>query len=300
VAIALAVAILVALAAGALAAVRQRQLGQARAGLVEARTALDGARTAAEEADARAEAAERRSGELARERAQLEQVRGELEQSVRELDEASTTRGSALEASRARARELDAALQEATGTAAAHAAALDAAVAELAELERRLDERTRGPVALGEAEAAACWQLLLARVERQWAAGVAAHPGERGLAPDPGERLAEAIARELERLREEVGVHAEAVVTGHFGADPLATLLATGEALAVLAPHAERVRVELGDQVVVVGEDWSGPPAELDALEAAVAGTGLLGGVAVSGGRVELVLVTPATGPAAG
>lgn len=284
---ALVVAVLVAVAAAALAVVRHRQLVEARAALADARAHAD---EVVERRDELAGACRR----LEEARDRLEQDRDDLERSVRELGDASAERGSALEASRARAGELEVALREATSTIEDHAAALEAAVAEVASLERRLAEREeRHRVAPAEL-AAACWSLLLARVERQWAAGVAATPEERGLATGTAAaQLAEAVGRDLERLREEVGVHADAAVTGTVEADPLATLLATGEALAVLAPHAERVHVELGPEVVVVGEDWSGPAPALDRLGEAVGGTGLLRRLGVSEGRVEVVLGPP-------
>jgi hypothetical protein len=274
----LAVAVLVAAVALALLVVRSGALRRSQAEVAQLTTR-------AEEAE-RSRDDQRRRGD-------------ELERSARELAEESERRGADLAASRARVGALEASLRDAGASFAERAAALDAAVDELAALEQRLGEleRARRHVALDEGTAAACWELLIARVERQWAAGVAARPEERGLADRPADQLAQAVGRELERLREEVGVHAEGAASDGFDADPLVTLLVVGEALAVLAPHAERIRVDLGGEVVVVGEDWTGPAAGLERVRAAAAATGLLRRLEVADGRVEVSLAPPAAEP---
>lgn len=125
------------------------------------------------------------------------------------------------------------------------------------------------------------WDLLLARVERQWAESVGAQPDERGVVDgDPAAQLAQAVRRELERLREEVGVDAEVVIESLDPVDGPATFLAIGEVAARLAAHAEVVRVELGTPVVVLGDGWDGDDAGLAAL----------GAVERDGERVRVVL----------
>jgi hypothetical protein len=109
------------------------------------------------------------------------------------------------------------------------------------------------------------WDLLLTRIERQWAESVGAQPDERGVVDgDPPAQLVQAVQRDLERLREEVGVVIEVVGGGAEQDDGPATLLSIGEVAAVLAAHAEFVQVELGAHVVVVAEGWDGDDAALE------------------------------------
>jgi hypothetical protein len=139
----------------------------------------------------------------------------------------------------------------------------------------------------------ACWRLLLSRVERQWAVAVGARPEERGVArASRGDQLAEAVRRELERLREEVGISAEVVVevTGDVGdIDTVAGLLAVGEALTAVAPVSERVFVELGPQLAVTGEDCAANPQQIEQLVAMVADAGLASTLEMGDGRVRIV-----------
>ena len=59
------------------------------------------------------------------------------------------------------------------------------------------------------------WSLLLAHVTRRWAAVVGVPPDSRALrASTPDDQLVEALGREIERLREEVGVDVEMSVPG--------------------------------------------------------------------------------------
>ncbi|HET6954885.1 MAG TPA: hypothetical protein VFI47_31275, partial [Acidimicrobiales bacterium] len=56
------------------------------------------------------------------------------------------------------------------------------------------------------------WHLLLAHIARRWAAVAGVPPEGRGVTPGPpADQLAQALARETERLREEVGVDVELV-----------------------------------------------------------------------------------------
>jgi len=102
-------------------------------------------------------------------------------------------------------------------------AALDVATACAADLEVELDE-------LRTTEAAG-WGLLSARVERQSANVVNPGADERGVMHAPCcVQLAQAVRRDLERLREEVGVNAS--LAANESADdggPLPTLLGVGK-----------------------------------------------------------------------
>jgi hypothetical protein len=138
----------------------------------------------------------------------------------------------------------------------------------------------------------ASWNLLLSRVERQWAAAVGARPEERGVASaSRGDQLAEAVRRELERLREEVGISAavDVAVVGDVGEiDTVAGLLAVGEALTTIAPVSERVRVELGPQLVVTGEDCTASSAQLEQLVTMVGEAGMASSLEMSETRVRI------------
>lgn len=145
----------------------------------------------------------------------------------------------------------------------------------------------------GPVNAEACWWLLLSRVERQWAEAVGARPEERGVArASRGDQLAEAVRRELERLREEVGISAQVDVSvvGDVGEiDTVAGLLAVGEALTAVAPVSERVHVEVGPQLVVTAEDCLADVIQLEQLVAMVGEAGMASTLEMGEGRVRIV-----------
>lgn len=213
----------------------------------------------------------------------------------------------AAEAERVRGIELEAARVAAEQLAAEGARSLRRANEERTALEHRLDQprvttgsagtaQDGAPQAPGSAGASAVieasWRLLLARVEQQWASSVGAGEDERGVVrAHPDEQLHQAVTRELERLREEVGLHTEVTRTGTMaGVHPLLVLLAAGELAAVVAPHSERVAVELGEQLVVAGEGWTPEPNTGERVRASVADTGLDGQVVAAGDVVRIVL----------
>jgi hypothetical protein len=112
----------------------------------------------------------------------------------------------------------------------------------------------------------ATWAILLAILARRWAGVVGAPPDDRGVRSGTvAEQLEEALGREGERLREEVGVDVE-VRTGAAvePRDPVTFLLAATDVLGVLAAVCERVTIELDVGVVLTGEGWWGPTDELD------------------------------------
>jgi hypothetical protein len=117
-----------------------------------------------------------------------------------------------------------------------------------------------------------------------------------------GAQLAEALSREVERLREEVGVDVDLVAAadgprlGDDPADRVPVLLAAVEMLGVLAASCQQVTVELGETLVLVGEGRLDPGDELAAVRDRVAAAGVAVGplkVDAEDERVE-VAVHPA------
>jgi hypothetical protein len=112
----------------------------------------------------------------------------------------------------------------------------------------------------------ATWAILLAILARRWAGVVGAPPDDRGVSSGTvSEQLEEALGREAERLREEVGVDVEVNTGGAVEPrDPVTFLLAATDVLGVLAAVCERVTIDLDEAVVLKGEGWWGPTDELD------------------------------------
>lgn len=110
------------------------------------------------------------------------------------------------------------------------------------------------------------WALLLADVTRRWAAVVGAPPELRrvhlGAVPD---QLTEALTREIDRLREEVGVDISFQAgTPVEPSDPIVFLLAAAHLLGELAASCQRVTVELDGRLVLAGDEWIGPVEDLE------------------------------------
>lgn len=159
------------------------------------------------------------------------------------------------------------------------------------ELAVLLEATAADPPGGGPGRDDGVWDLLLAHVTRRWAAVVGAPPGSRDMV-DGGiaEQLAQAIAREVERLREEVGVDVELTVASPVEpGDGVLLLLSTIELLGALASSAERVSVDLDGRLVLVGEGWSDLGGELAAArERAVAAGARVSAVDAGGDRVRL------------
>jgi hypothetical protein len=145
------------------------------------------------------------------------------------------------------------------------------------------------------------WQLLLAHLTRRWAAMVGVPPEGRTVVDGTGgAQLAEALSREVERLREEVGVDVDLEAAGdgpRLGDDPadrVPVLLAAVELLGVLAASCQQVTVELGESLVLVGEGRLDPGDELAAARDRVAAAGVSVGPVVvddeDDERVEIAL----------
>jgi hypothetical protein len=185
-------------------------------------------------------------------------------------------------------------------------------VAQLEQARAASSEAPASPVAVGAAGTsdvdAACWDLLLADLTRRWpvpvtvtvasAVGESAG-GEVGAASASAsavsavpDQLAEAFVRELERLREEVGVDAEITVVDTFAPDrPVVFLLAALDLLGALTSTCQRVVVKLDDRLDMVGQDWEGRRDELDvARSRALAAGAAVGPVEIDDDRVHLTL----------
>ena len=325
--VALVLAVVVAVAAIVALVLSQRALAASRAQLTLTESRADDAEGAARVAEQRAEAldatsqamtstTEQQRRALATCEQQRAQVEGELERCAEDRIEAQAelraARASveqaqaAAAAGAARSQELEAAVRSAEQLAAERADALHHADEERVVLEHHLAEAQSSLAAPAQAVAPAgepgaagiaepSWRLLLARVERQWANAVGAGNDERGVVPGPlDEQLQQAVARDLERLREEVGLHTELTRTGAMEAvHPLLVLLATGELAALAASQSERVAVELGPRLVVVADGWSGDPSAGEALRATITQTGLAGQVEVGPDSVRIVVGAP-------
>jgi hypothetical protein len=186
------------------------------------------------------------------------------------------------------------------------------------ELAARLDvlgtpavAATVAPAAGGDGHDDGLWHLFLSHIARRWAAVVGVPPEGRAVtAATAYDQLTQALARETERLREEVGVEVElaAPEPSPAGAptDParvqprsrVAELLAAVELLGVLAASAQRVTVERGDELVLTGEGWVDPNDELATVrERAMAAGTDIGPLDVDGDRVRVVVRATARQP---
>jgi hypothetical protein len=223
--------------------------------------------------------ASRLRGELAAAREAADRATGALAGVTAERD-AAVQSGRALSAENARAADE---VREARARAGELSLLLEAATS-------RVDDDDDGE---------GLWSLLLAHVTRRWAAVVGVPPDSRALrASTPDEQLVEALGREIERLREEVGVDVElSAPAGGTGGDELAAtdrvalLVAALELLGALATTAQRVTVEVGDSLVLTGDGWVDPYRELAAAHERVAAAGVgLGPVETGDERVRLVV----------
>jgi hypothetical protein len=166
------------------------------------------------------------------------------------------------------------------------------------ELSALLDAAT---AAASDSAEAGLWDLLLAHVTRRWGAVVGVPPGGRTVVDGATTtQLAQALARETERLREEVGVDVEfsspdGAAANGAGTDVLAgriaVLVAALELLGVLASSSQRVTVEVGDALVLTGDGWADPYGELtQAYDRASAAGVVLDPLDVGDERVRLVV----------
>ena len=96
-------------------------------------------------------------------------------------------------------------------------------------------------------------------MQRRWANTVGVQPADRAMkATEVAGQLAEALDREVERVREEVGVDVSIVVSGGLATpQPVVFLLAATDLLGAMVSTFERVAIEVDDGLVMVGEVWS-------------------------------------------
>jgi hypothetical protein len=123
---------------------------------------------------------------------------------------------------------------------------------------------------------------------------VGAPPEARGVRSGTvSEQLEEALDREAERLREEVGVDVEMHTSGSVEPDdPVTFLLAATDVLGVLAAVCERVMIELDQGLVLTGVGWSGPIDELDLARSRAVASGVPADDLVVDDEDESVTVT--------
>lgn len=199
-------------------------------------------------------------------------------------------------------RERDELRDEVARLTAEHASAAGEAERQTAradELAVLLDAATaRTPSSPDDAEAG-LWHLLLTHITRRWAAVVGVPPDGRTIAEGAwADQLAQALGRETERLREEVGVDVElkAPPPATSGASGdvdgrVAVLVSALELLGALAASAQRVTVEVGESLVLTGDGWVDPYNELAAVyDRAIAAGVTLDPLEAADERVRLVL----------
>ena len=174
---------------------------------------------------------------------------------------------------------------EAAEKAAAQVAA-DAAEREAAREAARLK-------ASAEGEPGPSWALVLADMERRWANTVGVPPGARAMkASEVAGQVAEALEREVERVREEVGVDVSLTITGDLSTpQPVVFLLAATDMLGAMVSTCERVSLEIEGGLVMVGEMWSelGDDIEVSRQRAVDAGL-VVDPVEVADERVQVTL----------
>jgi hypothetical protein len=204
-------------------------------------------------------AARAESGQLRQSLAQCDAQRAALEEA---LDQERSRRTATEGARDALAAERDTLQADRDAVATEHRAALD----EIEGLRRERDalaaERAATAATAGGGEGETIvdrsWALVLADLERRWAAGVGALPDARGVSDGPvPEQLAEGLTREVERLREEMGVDVSLTRGKPVApARPVVFLLAATDLLGALAATCERVAVAIDDTLVLTGEVW--------------------------------------------
>ena len=119
---------------------------------------------------------------------------------------------------------------------------------------------------LAEGDPGPSWPLLLADMERRWANTVGVPPSARAMkATEVPGQLAEALDREVERVREEVGVDVSVTLTNEVATGtPVVFLMAATDLLGALVSTCERVSLELDGKLVLLGEVWAELGDEID------------------------------------
>lgn len=131
----------------------------------------------------------------------------------------------------------------------------EADTARAAEDEARDQARRQAEGQAGDPGAS--WPLVLADMTRRWANTVGIQPGDRAMkSTEVHEQLAEALDREVERVREEVGVDVSVTVSGQLSTtQPVVFLLAATDLLGAMVSTCERVSLEIDDEgLLLVGD----------------------------------------------
>jgi multidrug efflux pump subunit AcrA (membrane-fusion protein) len=213
----------------------------------------------------------RAEAELTAAKAQLEATAAEKESAAAELS--------------ARLAELDAAREASAGKLAALASERDELRTALAQAAARAEDESDD----------SSWPLLLADLERRWPQP----PGARSQIPDDvGEQLSRALAGELERLREEVGVDAEVTIAKTVTpAQPAVFLLAALDLIGALIHICERVVVTLDDdELRLTGRAWEGHREVIDeARTRALAAGAVVTPIEIHDDEVRLTLLPAAS-----
>jgi len=210
--------------------------------LPSAAVGLFGRRKAAEQALAQAQA------ELRALQAQAAAAESAKEQAANERDLLALERDGLAET----VQQQDTALADAQK--AVDAARNEVSAAQAAEAEARESARK---AAEGESDdPGPSWPLVLADMTRRWANTVGIQPGDRAMkATEVHEQLAEALDREVERVREEVGVSVTVTVAGQLSTNqPAVFLLAATDLLGAMVSTCERVSLAIEDGLVITGE----------------------------------------------
>ncbi|HEY8544726.1 MAG TPA: hypothetical protein VIL36_06750 [Acidimicrobiales bacterium] len=137
---------------------------------------------------------------------------------------------------------------------AVEAARSEAAAAQAAEAEAR--EAARKALEGQNDDPGASWPLVLADMTRRWANTVGIQPGDRAMkSTEVHEQLAEALDREVERVREEVGVDVSVTVNGRLETkQPVVFLLAATDLLGAMVSTCERVSLHIEDGLLITGQ----------------------------------------------
>jgi hypothetical protein len=214
---------------------------------------------------------------LADAQAEVQGLRKQLGEAASERDEL-VAEGDLLRQERDDLKASVARQDEALATAEAAVAQAEAALAQAQEREA-----TRAAAAAAASAASAgdgpgpSWPLLLADMERRWANTVGVPPSARAMkATEVPGQLAEALDREVERVREEVGVDVGFTLTNEVAtAQPVVFLLAATDLLGALVSTCERVSLTLDGELVLQGEVWAELGDEIDAARQRAVDAGL-------------------------
>jgi hypothetical protein len=173
-----------------------------------------------------------------------------------------------LKESRAQAAEAIAARDKLSAEHDKLAAERDQLAGDIVDMRLLVESAQAAPSAPGSTEAIeGAWTLLLGNLERRWVAAVGVPPDQRGLrGATVTEQLVESLEREIERVREEVGVDVGfTIAEAPEPEQPVVYLLAALDLLGAVVFTCERVRIDLDTDLVLVGETFTELGDEIEA-----------------------------------